>query len=61
MEELGMREARYNWCMLVEQELGCSTEEREDGVPPGLLQVQKLENDMMNVVSLSSISFTLLI
>jgi len=37
MKELGTREARDSWCASVEQDLGCSTEEREDGVPPGLL------------------------
>ena len=61
MEELGTREARDEWCVSVEQELGCSTEKREDRAPPGLLRVQKLENDIMNVVSLTSISFKLLI
>ena len=35
----------------MEQELGCSTKEKGDGIPPGLLRVQKLENDLLNVVS----------
>jgi len=52
MEELGAREARDHWCMQVEQGLGCSTESREGGSPPGLLRLQKLENDILNVVSL---------
>ena len=55
MKELGTREARDNWCAQVEQELGCSIEEREDGRPPGLLRVRKLENDILNVVSLQSV------
>lgn len=55
MEELGTREGRDEWCLRVEQDLGCSTEERVDGVPPGLLRVRKLENDIMNVVSYLSV------
>lgn len=56
MTALGTREAKDNWCMQVEQELGCSTEQREDGLPPGLVRVRKLENDILNVVSLQSVS-----
>jgi hypothetical protein len=51
MEELGTRDARDAWCLKVEQDLSCSTEE-EDSIPPGLLRVRKLENDILNVVSL---------
>lgn len=54
MEELGTHEARDNWCVQVEQQLGCSTERKEDDAPPGLLRVRKLENDILNVVSLVS-------
>jgi hypothetical protein len=54
MEELGTRKARDEWCVQVEQQLGCSTQQREDNIPPGLLRVQKLENDILNVVSLPS-------
>ena len=50
MGELGTREARDRWCLQVEQDLGCSTEEKGDGIPPGLLRVRKLENDLLNVV-----------
>ena len=57
MEELGTREARDAWCWQVEQDIGFS-EERGDGVPPGLLRVQKLENDIMNVVSCLSVFFS---
>jgi len=55
MEELGTREARDNWCLKVESELDCSTEEREDGVHPGLRRVRKLENDILDAVSLRSV------
>src|SRR5258707_14370628 len=54
MEELGTREARDNWCLKVESELDCSTEEREDGVHPGLRRVRKLEHDILVAVSLRS-------
>lgn len=54
MEELGTREARDDWCVQVEQQLGCSAEPREDYAPAGLLRVRKLENDILNVVSLLS-------
>jgi len=50
MKELGTREKKDAWCLQVEQELGCSTEE-EDGIPPGLLRVRKLEEDLLSVVS----------
>ena len=58
MEELGTRKEREAWCMQVEQQLSCSTE-TEDGVPPGLLRVWKLENDLLNVVCFLS-AFALL-
>ena len=51
MEELGTREKRDGWCLQAEQEVSCATEERSDGVPPGLLRVRKLESDIMNLVS----------
>lgn len=54
MEELGTRQERDNWCKQVEEQLGCSAEIREDGVPPGLLRLRKLENDVLNIVSLLS-------
>jgi hypothetical protein len=54
MEELGTCEARDAWCLQVEQQLGCSTEHGEDDAPPGLLRVRKLENDILNLVSLRS-------
>lgn len=52
MEELSTREAREGWCLQVERDLGCSTEDRGDGVPVGLLRVQQLENNILNVVSI---------
>ena len=55
MKELGTREARDKWCVQVEQEHGCSIEEREDGLHPGQLRVRKLENDILNVESLQSV------
>lgn len=51
MEELGTREARDNWCVQVEQQLGCSMDHKDEDAPPGLLRVRKLENDILNVVS----------
>ena len=59
MEQLKTREARTSWCVSVEQDLGCSTKEKEDGTHAGLHRVQRLENDILNLVSLCSISFTL--
>lgn len=52
MEELGTRKARDAWCVQVEQMLGCSTVGGD--VPPGLLRVRNLENDIMGVVSILS-------
>ena len=54
MEELGMHKARDNWCMWVEQQLGCSTEHSLGDALPGLLRVCKLENEILNIVSLWS-------
>ena len=59
MDELGTREARESWCASVEQDIGCSTEAKEDGSHAGLRRIQKLETDLMNVVSHCSISFAL--
>ena len=57
MEELSTSKARDNWCLEVEQKLGCPVE-MEIGVPPGLLRVRKLENDLLNMVgSLSAFDF----
>jgi len=56
MEELGTREARDAWCLQVEQDVR-SSEERDNGIPPGLLQVRRLEKDIMNVVSHLSVFF----
>ena len=61
MEELSTCEAKEAWCLQVEQDLGSFVELKKDGVPPGLLRVQKLENDILNVVSILSSSFLLLI
>jgi hypothetical protein len=57
MEELGTSKERQLWCLEVEQKFGCSME-AENGVPPGLLRVCKLENDLLNLVgSLSAFDY----
>jgi hypothetical protein len=57
MEELGTSKERQLWCLEVEQKFGCSME-AENGVPPGLLRVHKLENDLLNLVgSLSAFNY----
>ena len=54
MEELGTHKARDDWCVRVEQQIGCSTEHSSDDAPPGLLKVRKLENELLKLVSLRS-------
>ena len=53
MEELGSSAASDRWCLEVEQQIGCSIE-AEHGIPPGLLRVRKLENDLYNLVGFLS-------
>ena len=53
MKELDSNKARDRWRLEVEQKLGCSIE-AEQGIPPGLLRVRKLENDLYNLVGFLS-------